>query len=289
MFPDSFHFFALTKTKKMKQLIGILLFTLFVGTTFAQDIQQKNVPAVVLNAFQIKFPNASDVDWRLEKGNYRIKFEVNNKDNKLVLDDRGKLMKHEQDLWESEIPVSVLETVKSKVAFFDLNDADKLVEGSKTIYSINFEIDKRDHDFLLDGKGKLLSYEKELKDSEVPISITNIIKNKYGELDIDDADYKEKNGKINYQLKGEINDKDHSFLFDEKGTVLKHQQDLRNDEIPAAIRTTLKTSFNGFEIRDADLLEERSSAFYELSLRKSKEKIHVIFNPLGKVQEVKKD
>jgi len=273
----------------MKQLIGILLFTLFVGTTFAQDIQQKNVPAVVLNAFQIKFPNASDVDWRLEKGNYRIKFEVNNKDNKLVLDDRGKLMKHEQDLWESEIPVSVLETVKSKVAFFDLNDADKLVEGSKTIYSINFEIDKRDHDFLLDGKGKLLSYEKELKDSEVPISITNIIKNKYGELDIDDADYKEKNGKINYQLKGEINDKDHSFLFDEKGTVLKHQQDLRNDEIPAAIRTTLKTSFNGFEIRDADLLEERSSAFYELSLRKSKEKIHVIFNPLGKVQEVKKD
>ena len=273
----------------MKRIIGLLLLTIFAGYTFAQDISQKNVPAVVLNAFQLKFPNATDTDWRLEKGNYRIKFEVNNKDNELFLDDRGNMLKHHQDLYGSEVPESVLKTIKSKVALFDLNDADRFEEGGKLMYEINFEIGNKDHDFWIDGNGKLIRYEKELKDSEVPVSIVTAIKNKYGELDIDDANFKEENGKGIYELKGEIKDKDHAFLFDDKNTLLKHAQDLRNSEIPAPILSTLKTSFSGFEIRDADLLEDGGNAIYELELRKSKEKIEVRFNPKGEIQKVQKN
>ena len=273
----------------MKQIIALLILSFFVGNTFAQDINQKNVPAVVLNAFKIKFSNATDIDWQLEKGNYRIRFEVNNKDNELYLDDRGKVLKHHQDLYGSEVPESVLKTIKSKVALFDLNDADRFEEGGKIMYEINFEIGNKDHDFWIDGNGKLIRYEKELKDSEVPVFIANAIKNKYGELDIDDANFKEENGKSIYELKGEIKDKDHAFLFDDKSTLLKHEQDLRNSEIPAPILSTLKTSFSGFEIRDADLLEVSGNAIYKLELRKSKKKVQVSFNPNGEIQKIQKD
>ncbi len=104
----------------MKRIIGLLALTLFAGNTFAQEISQRNVTAVVLNAFQLKFSNATDVKWKLEKGNYHIDFEVNNKDNELIMSDRGIILQHLQDLYVSEIPKVVLETIKSKVAFFDV-------------------------------------------------------------------------------------------------------------------------------------------------------------------------
>lgn len=270
----------------MKKIIGLLVFTVFAGYTYAQDIHQKNVPAVVLNAFQLKFPNATDVDWELERGNYHVDFEVNNKDNEIVLDDKGKLLKHKQELWESEIPDAVMKTIKSKVAFFDLNDADRKEEGGKIIYDINFEINNKDHDFLLDDKGKLISYVRELRKSEIPASITTVIHNKYGVLDIDDAEIMEKSGKISYQLKGEINDKDHKFLFDDKATLLRHEQDLRNSEIPPAVLNAVKTSYAGYEIRDADLTEIDSKVIYDIEMRKSKDRVHVILNEQGEILEV---
>ena len=80
----------------------------------------------------------------------------------------------------------------------------------------------------------------------------NIIKNKYGVLDIDRAEYNEENSKIIYYLDGEINDKDHEFIFDDKTNLLLHKQDLRDNKIPAPILNTVKTNYSGYEIRDAD-------------------------------------
>ena len=243
----------------------------------------------VLNAFQLKFPNATDIDWRLEKGNYRIRFEVNNKDNQLHLDDRGNLLKHHQDLYGSEVPESVLKTIKSKVALFDLNDADCITEGNNIVHEINFEIDNKDHDFWINEKGEILKYKKELKDNEIPGEIQTLIKTKYGVLDIDGAEYNEENGKIIYYLDGEIDDKDNEFTFDDKTNLQLHKQDLRNSEIPAPILKALKTNYNGFDIRDEDLREENGKILYDLRLRESKENIHVIFNPEGKILKVIKN
>ena len=77
----------------MKRIIGFIVIVFFVGNTFAQNISQSNIPAVVLNSFQLKFPNAEDVSWKLEEGNYHIKFKVNNKFNELYLDYQGECIK----------------------------------------------------------------------------------------------------------------------------------------------------------------------------------------------------
>lgn len=272
----------------MKRIIGLLVLILFAGNTFAQDISQRNVSAVVLNAFQLKFSNATDVKWKLEKGNYHVGFKVNNKENELVMSDRGIILQHQQDLYFSEIPKVVLETIKSKVAFFDLNDADRLGEGGKIIYKVYFKINGKDHEFWIDESGKLLKYIKELLNSEVPVSIATLINNKYGSLDIDDAMFTEESGKIIYLLKGEINDMDHVFMFDDKANVLKHEQDLRNSEIPVPVMNTARAAYNGYEVRDADLIEESGKVIYNLEMSKSKNKVDIVISPEGKILEVKK-
>ena len=271
----------------MKRILGIIVIVLFVGNTFAQNISKSDIPAVVLNSFQLKFPNAEDVSWKLEEGNYHIKFEVNGKFNELYLDYRGEFLKYHQDLWGSEVPHRVINTIKSKVKFFDLNDADLMKEGNEIYYEINFELEGKDHDFWIDEKGKLLKYRRELKDSEIPSSILSLINTKYGKLDIDRTRYVEENGKIVYIIEGEINDMDHVFTVDNKEIVVKHEQDLRDNEIPNPIKKMLAESYNDFDIRDADLIEENGKTSYILRLRKSKEQIYVTFNQNGTVLEVK--
>ena len=154
--------------------------------------------------------------------------------------------------------------------YFDLNDADLIKEGNETYYEINFELDGKDHDFWIDEKGKLLKYRRELKDSEIPASIISLINTKYGKLDIDRTRYVEESGKIVYIIEGEINDMDHVFTVDNKEIVLKHEQDLRDNEIPIPIKKTLTESYKDYDIRDADLIEEGGKTSYILRIKKIK-------------------
>jgi len=272
----------------MKRIIVLFVLALLAGATFAQNISQGNVPAVVLNAFQLKFPNATDVEWKLDKGNYHIDFEVNNKVNELIMSDKGVVLKHLQDLYVSEIPKVVLETIKSEVALFDVSDAERMEGEGKISYTIKVEISDKSHKFLIDESGNLLKYNKELKRSEVPSSIASLVQTKYGVLDLNDATYIEENTRITYMLKGEINDIDHFFIFDDKANMLKHKQELRNSEVPLVVMISAKAAYTGYEVRDADLTEEGGKVTYTLQLRRSNERINVILSSEGKILEVRK-
>ena len=109
----------------MKRRILLLVFTLFVNYCFAQNISESNVPAVVLNSFQVKFPNADDARWMLNNGNYQVKYKVNNLRNEVLMDYRGRMIKHRQNIYVSEIPKPVFETLRSKESSFDVTNADK--------------------------------------------------------------------------------------------------------------------------------------------------------------------
>lgn len=294
-FPDSFQFvsrFMLFLCFKqmiliMKRILGIFVIILFAGSVFAQNISQSNVPAVVLNAFQLNYPGAEDVKWKLEKGNYHVEYKVNSKAHKLIIDHKGKALKHSQDLYASEIPKIVLETIRSKEAYFDLHDADRYEEGNKIVYEINFKKDGKEHYFWINDKGELLKYRKELKDSEIPLLILNQIITQYGSFDIDRAKYVEESGKIIYIIRGEINDHDHLFVMDPNATVIRRTQDLRKSEIPAPVLNAVTAAYKDYDIRDADLTEEGGKTIYILKLRKSKENVYVTFRPNGKILDVK--
>lgn len=271
----------------MNRIIVIIVFLLFTKSTFAQNIDQSKVPAVVLNTFQLKFPIAEDVKWKKNKEDYQINFKVNNKENKLTLNYKGNVLEHSQDLYISEIPKVVLETIKTRVPYFDVQDADKREKGSKTTYEIKFKIDEKYRYFWINEKGELLKYRQELKDSEIPSSISSLIANNYGKIDIDYSKYVEERGEIIYIVKGEIKDADHNFRFDDKGNIIKHIHDIKHSEIPAPIMKTIASEFKDYDIRDADFIEEKGVNYYYLRMSKSKTQVYVTFNSEGKILNVK--
>lgn len=266
-------------------LIATLLIT---ASTFAQKIDQNNVPAVILNAFQLKFPNAQDTKWKMDDGSYEIDYKVNDKLHALKMDYRGRVLQHSQDLYVSEIPKSVLETIRDNAIYFDVHDADRYERDNRITYEVKFKVDGKYRFFWVNENGKLLKYRKELKDNEVPQSILDFIASTYGKIDIDYSKYVEEGKRIIYIIRGEINDYDHNFTFDDKANILKHSQDLKHSEIPQPVLSVLASNYKDYDIRDADLLEEKGKITYTLKLRKSKNQIDVTFDQSGKVLKVKK-
>lgn len=267
----------------MKKLIFLIITLLCTEYLSAQELEQRNVPAVVLNAFQLKFPGAGNIEWRLEKGNFRVKFEVNDKDNELTINDKGVITRHLQDLYVSEIPDVVMGTIKKKLAQFDIGDADLIEEDGRISYILKIEIDDKDHEFRISERGTLMSYSKELKIAEIPQPAADLIRNNFGIIDIDNADYNEENGKGTYIIEGEINDMDHTFEFDEKSGLTKHVQNLKTGEIPPEVLNSVRTLYNGFELRKASRTQAAKETEYLIELRRSRETVLVSFDANGKV------
>tara|TARA_R110002050_G_scaffold243212_2_gene379684 strand:+ start:21252 stop:22067 length:816 start_codon:yes stop_codon:yes gene_type:complete len=271
----------------MKQIIGLFLIILFTKNISAQTINQSNVPAVVLNTFQLKSPNADDIKWKKSEGNYHIDYKVNNKSNKLKISNKGKILEYTKDLYISEIPKAVIETIRTKVAYFDMHDADLSEIDGKTTYTIRFKNDGKNSYFWIDQNGTLKKYRKELKDSEFPKSIINSIHKQFGKLDINRSKYVEENGNINYIIRGDINNREYVFWYNANSVLLKHSKDLDNDEIPTLIVNKIKSIYKNFEIRNATITIEGKNVWYRLIVNKSKERIHLTFAPNGKILKKK--
>ncbi len=270
--------------KKLKKTIYILVYILLGMSAAAQSISQENIPAVVLNSFQLKFPNAEDIRWKLKDGDYEVRCKVNDKLNEVTINYKGQILKYQQDLYVSEIPMPVLKTIRSKEPFFDVGDADKFEEGGKTEYEIDFKIDGKRRYFWIDGKGHLIKYRKELKDDEIPVSIMNFIKEKFGPLDdIDRAKYVIENGKNYYIVAGDAA----VFLFDDNVNLLEYHKDIPESKVPSPIFDTIHESYKGYDIRDADITIKKEVVTYTLRMRKSGKDVYVTFNPQGLILDVK--
>ena len=265
----------------MKQIVFLVIFLLLYNLGRTQNIEQSNVPAVVLNAFQLKFSNASDISWKKEGKNYRIEFKVHNKKNKLLLDYKGNMIKHIQNLYLSEIPKTVLKTVGANVTYYDINNARKIQEKGETTYEIYFKNNGKDYLFRINEKGKLIKLRKELNNNEIPEKVLNTIKYRHPSFELYRAKYLEENDIKFYMLRGRINHYKCLWEISNKGDVLRYEQDLKTSELPAAIRQKVKEEYSNYQIDDADRLEQGKHLSYKLKSKKSRKYIYVTFSPSG--------
>lgn len=129
----------------MKQMIfAICMAAGFSSTVSAQDIPQSQVPSVVVNAFQSKFPNADDVDWEKEGKLFKVDFEIGSRDHDLWIDNSGNIKKHKEELNKSDLPAAVAEKIKNEFKEYSIDDVDKIEADGKVSYLV--ELDGKDGD-----------------------------------------------------------------------------------------------------------------------------------------------
>jgi uncharacterized membrane protein YkoI len=129
-----------------------------VGLTFnagAQDIPQTEVPSVVLNAFQGKFSNATDVEWETKGELYKAEFEVNKRGHDVWIDKTGKITKHKEDFPKKDLPQAVQQQITNEFKAYKLDDADKIEMDGKIFYQVELDGASDDRKILFSADGKV--------------------------------------------------------------------------------------------------------------------------------------
>jgi ribonuclease BN (tRNA processing enzyme) len=139
----------------MKNL-SIMFLLLSAGCASAQDISQQNVPAVVVNAFQQKFPQQSTVEWELKKGLYEAEFEIKNLEHNVYLDTTGKIVRYKQDITVNDLPAAINVAIQQNFKGYKIEDVKKIEEGNAVTYKFELEKGKDERKVMFSADGKII-------------------------------------------------------------------------------------------------------------------------------------
>ena len=135
-------------------------FMLALTTTgaIAQDISQSQVPAVVVNSFQQKFPKAKKVDWELKGNVYEAEFETGlfGTDQEAWFQHNGKLLRYKTDINKRELPKNVVDRVKRDFPGDRIDDAKKITAEQKVSYAFEVKSQKEEWKLVVDSQGNVL-------------------------------------------------------------------------------------------------------------------------------------
>lgn len=149
----------------MKTMIFAGVFLLNVGIAAAQKVDSKEVPQNVKSTLVKLFPkvNASDVKWKLDKGNYKAEFN-SSKEYDVFIDKSGKWVATEIEIKHSELPKEVKQSLASgEYKDWKVTEIEQVENTEyKVLYELNVVKDgEPEYEITYDPAGKLISKEKE--------------------------------------------------------------------------------------------------------------------------------
>lgn len=142
------------KTRVIQLMVVIFLGT---GSIFAQDMQESQVPSVIVNSFKTEFPKASDVEWERQGDRYSVEFEVGvSTDYEAWFTAAGKLIRYSEEIANSELPEAVKNAISSQYIGYHIDDAKKFTENNVETYSVEIEKGKEELNLIFSKDGKLI-------------------------------------------------------------------------------------------------------------------------------------
>jgi hypothetical protein len=141
----------------MKKLVLMTFAAMITSLTFAQKLQEKDVPTPVKTAFQKNFPHAKVEKWEKEGVNFEAEFELNKTEQSVLFDANGNLLETEVEIKLTQLPKGVLEYVKANYNGQKLKEAAKITDAKGTV---TYEAEIKGMDLLFDSNGKFI---KEIK------------------------------------------------------------------------------------------------------------------------------
>ena len=142
----------------MKKLALMMVAAMITSLTFAQKLQEKDVPAQVKTAFQKQYPKASDVKWDKEGEKFEASFDLNKIDNSVLFDAQGNVLETEVEIELTQLPKGIVEYVKANYKGQKVKEAAKITDTKGTV---TYEAEVKGLDLLFDSNGKFI---KETKD-----------------------------------------------------------------------------------------------------------------------------
>jgi uncharacterized membrane protein YkoI len=135
-----------------------------------EDIDIKDLPQVVLDAFQKAYPNAEIKGASKEDEDGRIAYEIESIDGKQVRDilysEEGDVLEIEESISFKALPAAVQKTIMDKYADAEVEKAEKITKDGSTSYEVVVETDDATLEIVLDAQGKIVKSESSMEGEE---------------------------------------------------------------------------------------------------------------------------
>ncbi len=126
---------------------------------------------------------------------------------------------------------------------------------------------------------------QDIPQTQVPAPVLNTFQQQYKNT----TNVKWEKKKESYEVKFEAGKTKHKLKIDASGKVIKHDEDIKHTDLPAAIQKQISAQFAGYKIKDPEKIEEGGKITYKVELKKDNDTKKVHFNTDGTVISNKKD
>lgn len=141
----------------MKKITLTVCAVFLIVLSYAQQVQEAQVPAVVKQAFAKNHLKVSKVKWDKEKDKYEASFNENNTDNSILFSSTGAVEETEVSVPLSQLPKGAVNYVKTHYKGQKVSEAAKITDA-KGIVTFETEVNKTD--LLFDANGKFIKQVK---------------------------------------------------------------------------------------------------------------------------------
>jgi len=131
----------------------MMVAAMITSLTFAQKLQEKDVPASVKTAFQKNFPQVKADKWEKEGVNFEVEFEMNKSEQSVLFDAQGNLLETEIEIELNQLPKGVLEYVMANYKGQNVKEAAKITDVKGIV---TYEAEIKGMDLLFDSNGKFI-------------------------------------------------------------------------------------------------------------------------------------
>ena len=113
---------------------------------------------------------------------------------------------------------------------------------------------------------------------QAPEKIKTAFDQKYP--DAEEVEWEMEHGK--WEAEFEVDEKEMEALFDENGNWIETETEMEDEDLPDAVKQTLKNQFKDYEVEEAEYLESPEYSGYEIELEGNKD-IEVVIGKNGQV------
>ncbi len=118
------------------------------------------------------------------------------------------------------------------------------------------------------------------KSKDVPAEVKTAFELKFP--DAKKVKWEKENEKV-WEVEFKMSGTEYSACFDADGAWKETEHEIKVSEIPAVVKSTLDSEFEGFEIDEAEMIESSEGTFYEFELEKGETEMEVVIDPNGMV------
>ena len=225
------------------------------------------VPTELQNAFSSKYPNAANVKWETKSGYYVADFYDGYEASAWFTQD-GKWQMTETDIPYSALPQAVKTSFeKSEYASWKQDDVDKLERtGVETIFVIEIENQNQEIDLYYSADGTLIKSIVDTDDDNtghLPVQLTeamrNFINEKYPNAKIMEIDVEDDRNDWDFgytEVDIIHNGISKDVLFDQTGDWHSTSWEVRQNELPEAVKNTINNQYGEYRFDEAKRIEK---------------------------------